>query len=353
MNSLKAKACFFVSIFAFVLTQSNLAEAGKDTGDVKEIKIALIGDTGAGTNFGSVLKMIAAEKSDVVLINGDFGYGSTPEAWNQRLTASIDTNKIAVIGTLGNHDVERYTNRYISIFNNLRSAKNGLLSACTGKSKISEGSDIIAADEVCTFGNVSVIGSGIGQVLSPTYLENRLEAKLKATPEKNWKLVGYHFSLASMNPGIKGDQATHRFFDIIRRHGAIGAQGHTHSAMASCPISSAFVKGNRHHKCHPEFTNPEERFILPGTGIYVDSSLGGKDVRNRGRCANPNAEGCHHMVDLISREGYTRTDGIRSSNFNRNGALFMVFNKDGNPEKAEAYFRSIDGQVVFKFNISR
>lgn len=340
-------ACLLASSLSFnVQAQEGPAES------VDEVKIALIGDTEGGPNFGAVLKMVAAEKADALMINGDFGYAYSPEQWKARILSSVDINTLPIIATLGNHDVGRNTNKYVSILKGLRNDKNGLTTACTGTSAISEGHDIIAVDETCTFGNVSVVGSGIGQVLSKAYLENRFEQKLKAVPAGNWKLAGYHFTLSSMNPGIKSDEATQKFFDIIRQQGAIGAQGHTHIAMASCPINSTFKKGAA-ITCHPEFTNPEERFILPGTGIYVDSSVGGKEARSRKRCKKPTEAGCQHMVDMISKEGYTRTDGVKKTDFNRFGALFFIFNHGGDPTKALAYFKSIDGQIIFQFNVSR
>ena len=337
----------------FILGTANaVANVTDFTGVVPEVKVALIGDTEAFTNFGSVLKMVAAEKPNVLMINGDFGYGATPEQWKQKIISSVDINTLPIIATLGNHDLGNKTNTYISIINGFRNSKNGLDVACSGKAGVSEGHDITAVDETCIFGNVTIVGSGIGQVLSKTYLENRLEAKLKAVAEGQWKLVGYHFTLASMNPGIKGDDASQRLFDIIRQNGAIGAQGHTHIAMASCPIYSPFQKGAP-VKCHPDFINPEERFIMPGTSVYVDSSLGGKEARARMRCFNPLEKGCEHMVDIISNEGYTRTDGVRKKDFIRFGAMFFVFNAGGDPTKALVYFKSVDGQIIFKFNLSR
>ena len=184
------------------------------------------------------------------------------------------------------------------------------------------------------------------------YLENRLEAKLKAAPSANWKLVGYHYTLASMNPGFKGDQATYRFFDLIRQYGAIGAQAHTHSAMASCPISSPFKRGGK-VVCHPEFKALESRFVAPGTGLYVDSSMGGVETRRRKRCKKTNENGCGHLIDLISEDGYTRTDGTARNDFDHLGALFFVFNMGGDAAKAHAYFKSVDGQMVFKFDLIR
>ena len=49
--------------------------------------------------------MIEAEKANVVMINGDFGYGASPTAWKNRVLASVDPETLPIIGTLGNHDV--------------------------------------------------------------------------------------------------------------------------------------------------------------------------------------------------------------------------------------------------------
>lgn len=318
-----------------------------------EIKVAVLGDTDSGTNFGDVLQLTAAEKASVVMINGDFGYNSTPTAWKDRVIKSINVDNFPIIGALGNHDLGANTNTYVGIFDGFRNKKNGLKSKCTGTPGISTGHDITIADEICTFGNVSIVASGIGQVLNEKYFEGRLEEKLKSAPANNWKLIGYHYTLSNMNPGIKGDENTFSFFEIIRKYGAIGAQAHTHSVMASCPIVSPFKKGAP-ILCHPDFgADLLQRFIAPGVGMYVDSSLGGKEVRSRGRCRNPTETGCLHMVDLITQEGYTRIDGITKTKFNSMGALFFVFNTGGDPSKARVYYKSIDGQEIFNFNISR
>ena len=321
---------------------------------VAEVKVALLGDTGAGPMFGSVLGLVVAERADIVMINGDLGYGSAPVVWKERLLSAIDVEAFAVIGSLGNHDVENNNaSAYVTAFADFRNDRNGLKRKCTGTTGITQGRDIVAVDEVCTFGNLSIVVSGIGQVLSVPYLEEKFEDKLKSVPAGNWKLAGYHYTLTSMNPGIKSNQNTFKFFDLIRQHGAIGAQAHTHTVMASCPISSAFAL-DAAVLCHPEFgSDLENRFVAPGTGLFVDSSLSGREARVRGRCKNPTDSSCAHMVDIISKEGYTRADGVKKAGFNTFGAMFIVFNVGGDPTKAQAYFKSVDGQVVFKFNITR
>ena len=338
-------AIIFVLLFSF----QSFAKA-------QELKVALLGDTGAGSKFARVLELIASEKADVVMINGDFGYSDSPREWRDQLVKNIDINKFKVIGSMGNHDVgPMSTGQYIYILNSFRNDQNGLKESCTGKfSPIPWVTDITIVDEVCTFGNVSIVASAIGQMFTKSYFEKRLESKLKKIPSQNWKLVGYHYTLASMTPGLKPDENSHKFFDIILQYGAIGAQAHTHSVMASCPINSKFEIG-KPVTCDSDFgSDLENRFVKDGVGLYIDSSLGGKDLRNRGRCLKPDESGCAHMIDLITKEGYTRVDGKSDKNFYTSaGAMFFVFNVGGNENRAFAYYKSIDGKEVFRFNLTK
>lgn len=323
-------------------------------GSTQEITVALLGDTGAYRDFQEVINLVNEERAEIVMINGDLGYGATPQKWRETLLKEIDPNIQLVIGSLGNHDFERGRHDdYVSIFHGLRNAKNSLAVHCSGGVTIEKGKDIAALDEVCTFGNLTVIASGIGQIFTKSYFEDRLKEKLSAKPPGNWALVGYHYTLASMNPGIKPNENTYKFFDLIRKFGAIGAQAHTHTVMASCPIQSEF-KANASPACHPGFgSDLSDRFVEDGTGIFIDSSLGGMPPRNRRRCRQPGDAGCAHMVDLITKEGYTRADGLAKADFAARGAVFIRFNINGDPTRARAYFKSVDGREVFSFNIRR
>jgi hypothetical protein len=341
----------FVGMVAAIVLTNTFTIFSAQAQPVLETKVALLGDTGADVSFAAVMQLTAAENADVVMINGDFGYDEKSTKWETTLRGAIDTNKHLIIGSLGNHDVLS-AKSYVKIFQGFRTQENGLLTKCSGEPKVSSNRDRTIIDEVCTFGNVSIVSSAIGQIGLRSQFEKRLEQKLKAVPEGNWSLVGYHFTLSSMNPGLKPNENTHKFFDIIRQYGAIGAQAHTHSVMASCPIVSPFING-RPIQCHPDFTNLDQRFIAPGTSVYVDSSVGGKAARPRGRCSKPNSADCVHMVDLVTREGYTRVDGQFRQDFKRGGAMFIVFNAGGDPNKARVYYKSVDGQEIFSFFINR
>lgn len=346
-----------ISFILFVLSLSfsaRVSAAAEVIAREPELKVALLGDTSASSGFKSVLQLIKSEQADVIMINGDFGYSDTPKKWQEKLLEVIDVNQQPVIGALGNHDFElNRATEYIRIFKSFRTASNGLNLKCSGGDSLIQNKEIAAIDEVCTFGNVTIIPSAIGLVFNKKYFETRLEEKLKSAPQSNWTLVGYHFTLKTMNPGLKSDEASPRFFDLIRQFGAIGAQAHTHSVMASCPIDSVFTT-NATPTCHRDFgPDLSSRFVGDGTGMFLDSSLGGMPARGRKRCQAGTESDCQHMVDLITRQGYTRSDGRSFANFTKLGAMFVVFNSGGDPARAQVYFKSTDGQEIFRFSIRR
>lgn len=338
-----------------------------------ELKVALIGDTDSKENFRTALKIARTGGANVIMINGDFVYlnddepkrafFSKAQTWKQILQEEIDLNRTAVIGSLGNHDVDfndnngtAWEDEFIKYFDSFRNSYNGLRRKCTGAPGLSKMRDVTLVNEVCTFGNVSIVASSINLFhehgFSSQFFEDELHKKLSAAPASNWKLAGYHFTLASMNrAGKSEDQNTHRFFDIIRQHGAIGAQAHTHQVMASCSISSPFRLGEA-VRCDRQFGNDSSnRWVGPGLGLYVDSSAV-RDVRPKTSCLNAGA-GCKHMTDVITAEGYSYQDrGSRSLRDGR-GVLFLVFNANGDSSKGYATYMNFSGDQVFSFNIHK
>jgi len=338
-----------------------------------EITVALIGDTDVNSAFADALALVKSESPDILMINGDFAYLNDGEGldefyeyaatWKQRLLEQIDIENVAVIGSLGNHEVDPNSGdnameeRFLQYFDDFRTPSNGLGNACTGQPTLSVSADVTLVNEVCNFGNLSIVVSGINQLytdgFSTEFFEGALDTKLSDIPDSNWSLVGFHFSLASMNrAGKDTDQATHAFFDSIREYGAIGVQAHTHSASASCSISSPFVEGQP-VVCDPQYLGDMAvRGLARGTGIFLDSSLGGRDVRSKSPCLN-NGGDCTHLADLVTAQGYSFQDGPDQDISPRIGVFFIVFNEGGDPSRARVYFKDQSGAVIFQFNVIR
>ncbi len=365
---------FFNNCGKFSESENNTLESrlfSKTTNEYKELKVALMGDTDIHEKFTQGLELAKREGTEVMMINGDFAYAEdglsdveTVYAWRDRIERSIDFNQISVIGSVGNHDIDKkdqlghngeMLHRYIKYFGRFRNSQNQLNEKCTGQSEIRQDRDVMLMNEVCTFGNVSIVASAIGitEVFPDSFYENELKKKLSQMPTENWKLAGYHYTLKSMNMAGKGDQTTHTFFDIIRQQGAIGVQAHTHTAMASCPIGGRFAE-NSPVRCLANFENDVyNRYIEPGIGIYLDSSVSGRDVRDRKGCSNEGSSNCDHLYDYISYEGYHIKNGAPKNIGSRDGILFVDFNKGGDPSKAYVYFKNFSGNVIFDFVIHR
>lgn len=81
----------------------------------------------------------------------------------------------------------------------------------------------------------------------------------------------------------------------------------------------------------------------PGKSFVFVSGLGGRDVKDQERCLPATFPyGCNGEWAKI----YTRNQGAMS------GALFIVFNINGDPSKAQGYFKNINGQVADTFDIT-
>lgn len=368
-------AVLYVNCGNFESTNFLSSEQGvfsKSIGQENEITIALLGDTDIGDDFIEGLELTKRENPEIIMINGDFAYnnsGTTTKEevkiWDEELRRTINFDKYSVLGSIGNHDIDQddirshsgdILHRHVNNFFSYRNSSNQLKQKCTGGTDLSGTSDTVLLNEVCTFGNLSVIMSGVGvtEKVSKTYYENQLEQKLKKLPDNQWKLIGYHYTLTSMNRSGKiRDQNTHRFFDLIRQYGGIGVQAHTHAAMASCPIAVPFKEGDP-VRCKPDFkNNVDDRKISPGTGIYLDSSVSGRDVRPYTACKNEGSSNCEHLYNYISSDGHHEGGNAPQNIGSRDGVIFITFNKGGDPSKAYVYFKNYDGNTIFDFTITR
>src|SRR5436190_15654003 len=72
------------------------------------LKVAIIGDQGNGSNAQAVLRLIREEKADMVLHVGDFDYRDDPARWDADIMAILGAN-FPYFGLVGNHDVDRWS----------------------------------------------------------------------------------------------------------------------------------------------------------------------------------------------------------------------------------------------------
>ena len=81
----------------------------------------------------------------------------------------------------------------------------------------------------------------------------------------------------------------------------------------------------------------------PGKSFVFVSGLGGYNIRDQKRCRPTTFPyGCKGEWATI----YTRSQGATF------GALFIVFNTKGDPAAAHGYFKTVDGHIVDRFDLT-
>ena len=86
------------------------------------LKVAFVGDTGAGPGFLRVLKLIKAEKADLVVVLGDTDYGSTEAKWDRMIKEVLGDE--AALLVIGNHDRTESNPEAVIKLGKARLAKN-------------------------------------------------------------------------------------------------------------------------------------------------------------------------------------------------------------------------------------
>ncbi len=294
-------------------------------------KVAFIGDQGINSNAEAVLNLIASEGADMVLHQGDFGYGAETDPqtaidWNNQINAILGAD-FPYFASIGNHDVGNWPTYQQLLLERLARVPGA---TCSGD---------YGVQSACSYQGLFFILSGIG--IDPwvpdyephvAYIADQL-----ASNDSIWKICSWHMNQNAMQVGIGNDLIGWGAYEECRRGGAIIATGHEHSYHRTKTLSSMEFQ-----IIHPVWPEPNLVQVAKGSTFAFVSGLGGKSIRNQDRCLPTTPPyGCNGEWASI----YTSDQG---ANY---GALFIEFNVDGDPRKAVGYFKDIDGVIADSFTI--
>jgi len=292
--------------------------AATATEPAQPVTVAFIGDQGIGPGARAVLEMIKAEHADLVVDQGDLGYGHDPGAWDAMVTDVLGAD-FPYFAAVGNHDVAAWRGR------NGYQAKLRARLARTPEARCSGDLGVMSS---CTYKGLFFVLSGIGTLppdspddpLRVAYLRHEL-ARTKAV----WRICSWHKNQARMQTGGKGDAVGWRAYETCRKAGAIIATAHEH-AYARTYLMDDFAT-------QKVASMSDTLVIEPGRSFAFVSGLGGESVRHQRR-------GGPWWAAV-----YTADQG---ADF---GALFCTFNRDGDPRRAECRFQDIRGRVPDRFSV--
>jgi hypothetical protein len=295
-----------------------------------DFRIAFIGDQGNGADAGAVLELIAAELTDVVVHSGDFDYDDDPAGWDASIT-NILGEDFPYFASVGNHDEREfygsggYQERLASRMNRLGIPWQGDLGV---QSSFYYGGIFFVLTAPGVFGE----GDGYHDL----YIRDQL-----AADDSPWRVSSFHKNMKKMQVGGKNDSTGWGVYEESRRGGAIVATAHEHVYARTHLLSDIETQtvasfDNTLVLARDDPATPTDE----GRSFVFVSGIAGSSIRDQDRCLPESPPyGCQGEWASI----YARNQGARP------GALFGVFNYQGDPDLAYFYFKDIDGKVVDSF----
>ena len=286
----------------------------------RNFKIAFIGDQGLGNPSEKVLKLIKDEDAQAVVHLGDFDYRDYPGAWDGQINNILGPN-FPYFAVIGNHDLKRWkgSDGYQELIKD-RFKRVGI----TWSGDLGVQSSFTYRGIFFVLVAPGVMGSG-----HASFIRDQL-----ARDHSIWRIVGWHKNMNKMQTGKKKDETGWEVYEEARKGGAIIATGHEHAYQRTYLLSNIVTQ---------VVADTSDNFqISKGKTFVLLSGLGGQSIR-------PQVRRGDWWATVYARSCLPGNNACKpNANF---GALFAVFNADGEPNKAEFYFKDIDGRVIDRFKV--
>jgi hypothetical protein len=289
-----------------------------------EVTIAFFGDQGLGPDAEDVLALVRDEGADAVVHTGDFDYENDPAAWEAQIDALLGPD-FPYFASAGNHDESTFYGR---------GGYQEVLEARMQRLGIPWDGDLGVRSSF-HFQGIFIVqtapGSfGGGDEVHAPYIREAL-----AADDSIWSISAWHKNMRRMQVGGKANETGWGVYEESRRGGAIVATAHEHSYsrthlladMANQVVAS--TEGPLVLAADDPATPEDE-----GRSFAFVSGLGGHSIRDQ------------EIDGPWWASVYTSDQGARF------GALFGVFNHQGDPNLARFYFKDVTGRVVDEFFVT-
>jgi hypothetical protein len=287
-----------------------------------------------------VLNLIKDEGAAAVVHNGDFDYADNPTTWDDRITRILGAN-YPYFAIIGNHDAAAWNGS--SGYAAKIAARHSRVSSmnCSGE---------LGIEATCKFRGLHLVESCVGTsewnstrcAANSTTQVNFIKNSL-ANDSSVWSICNWHKNQNDMQVGGKSDEVGWNAYRECMNAGAMVATGHEHSFSRTRVLTDV---GNRN--AGHGFTGEYDVMRLgPGQNFVFTSGLAGVGLRDY--------EAATHDDDTWWSSYYTSNkwmkNGVVQSGTATYGALFIRFHVDGDPKKARAYFKDVNGRLADEFTI--
>ena len=312
-------------------TQSAASPSGRAVATEANLKIAFIGDVGNGPNQRAVLNLIKSEGVQAVLHQGDFDYHGDPVGFWSSIDSILGAN-FPYFVSVGNHDIDNWPTTAKPSYARLQLDRMTRIGITPDSLELNNEMYSLVFKGL----KVVFVGEqrGAGDSVYAPYIRSQLKSD-----NHTWKVCSWHRNMSAMQVGDKTDDMGWGVYEACREYGAIIATAHEHSYERTRTLISM-----SNQTVDPDSPDPNHLVAAPGRTFSFVSGLGGESIRVQKRCwpvAPP--YGCKGEWAKI----YT------SNQNGQYGALFIVFNVNGHPNKAHGYFKTVSGQIVDEFDIMK
>jgi len=325
---------FSILIFSIALTQPVFSEVEEKVTDetfkrdelqavpAPNFKVAFIADQGLGPNSVSVLQLIKNEGAQMILHQGDFDYTNNPNAWDAQINDVLGAD-FAYFASIGNNDEFSWTEYQQKLQERLDRISDA---SCIGD---------LGVKSSCMYQGLFFIltSPGIQGSGHASFIRDEL-----SQDNSVWRICSWHKNMNAMQIGSKSDETGWEVYEECRKGGAIIVTSHEHSYERTKTLLSI-----ENQIIDPTWPDPNNVRLNENTTFVVVSGLGGKSIDKQKRCLPTSYPyGCNDEWANV----YTSNQG---ANF---GALFCSFHVEGDPSKAECYFKDISGNIPDVFTIT-
>jgi len=290
----------------------------------RNLKVAFIGDGGLGPDSVAVLNLIKIEGAAAALHSGDLEYTDNPAVWEAQINSVLGPD-FPYFVTIGNHDElvwkgpSGYQQYLINRFNRLGITWTGDLGVQSS----------FHYQGLFFVNTAPGISSGFDNGHNDNYIRDQL-----AADNSVWSICSWHKDMKLMQVGGKEDETGWGVYEEARKGGAIIATAHEHSYSRTYLLSSVTNQ--------TVAATSNTLGLTRGDTFAFVSGLGGASTRPQ-LLSGP-------WWASISASNCLAGDSVCQPNA-KPGALFGVFNVDGQSNKAFFYFKDISGRVVDSFTV--
>lgn len=288
-----------------------------------ELKVAFIGDQGLGRDSVAVLRLIKEEGAAAVLHQGDFDYAHDPAAWDAQIDSVLGKD-FPYFSSVGNHDVQEWHGS---------DGYQARIAARYDRIGVPWRGDAGAHCAIRWKGLLLLFASpGVFEDTDDDVEAAFLRDELARDQAARWRICAWHKNQNEMQTGNKPDETGWGVYEESRKGGAIVATGHEHAYSRSHLLASCEdqVVASKESPLQLAIDDPATPADEGRTFVFV-SGIAGRSIRDQRR-------GGPWWAAISTRD--KKAD---------HGALFGVFNHQGDPRLARFYFKEVGGRIVDEF----